>query len=364
MIAPDRRCVLGAAALGLGAGLSGCAFFGRKAPYDAEAGADGFATLAAALDAAPEHAARPFRILVRRGTWRERVRVTKPFIHLVGEGPESVIVFDRSAGDLGPDGKPIGTFATATLTVEASDFRAENLTITNGFDYVAHMKAPVPEDKTGPSGTQAVALAIEGTADRTLLYGVHLSGYQDTLFADAGRSLFRRCRVAGCTDFIFGAGRAVFEGCEIVSRLRPGQAWNGYVAAPDTDVHQPFGLVFRSCRLAKEKGVAPQTVALGRPWRHTRSFADGRYGDPDAVGAAAYLDCWMDDHIAAEGWSAMGYGLKGGGRAMMQPEEARFYEFMSSGPGANASSPRRRQLTADQARAFATANVLNGWTPA
>jgi len=334
--------------------------------FDAVVAKDGgtHASLAAALAAAPERAARPFRILVRRGEWRERLRVTKPFIHLTGEGPGSVIVFDRSAGDPGPDGTPVGTFATATVTVAAADFRASNLTIANGFDYVGHMPKPDAEDRTGPSGSQAVALAVQEAADRALFEAVRIAGYQDTLFADAGRSLFRNCRVEGCVDFIFGAGRAVFEACEMVSRLRPGQAWNGYVAAPDTDVHQPFGLVFRSCRLTKEPGVAPQTVALGRPWRRTGTFPDGRYGNPDAVGAAAYLGCWMDDHIAADGWSAMGYNLKGGGRAMMQPEEARFYEFSSTGPGADASSPRRRRLTADRARAFATANVLDGWTPA
>ena len=49
--------------------------------------------------------------------------------------------------------------------------------------------------------------------------------------------------------------------------------------------------------------------------------------------AAAFLRCWMGDHIVADGWYPMGYNPKGGGRAMMQPEEARFHEFESAGPG-------------------------------
>ena len=365
---PSRRNVLLGA---LGGALGGCAIIGGEPAYDAivakagtREGARVFPTIAAALAAAPEHAAKPFRILVTKGRWRERVVITKPFIRLIGEGrDESVIVFNLSAGDKAPDGTPLGTFGTATVLVRAVDFGASRLSIANDFDYVAHMSKPVPDDKTGPSGTQAVALAIQDEADRAFLEDVRITGYQDTLFTDAGRSLFRKCKVEGCVDFIFGAGRAVFEDCEIVSRLRPGQDFNGYIAAPDTNRRQPFGMVFTGCRLTKESGVAPHSVALGRAWRRTGTFPDGRYGDPDAVGAAAFLNCRMDDHIVAEGWYPMGYNLKGGGRAMMQPEEAGFQEFESTGPGAGAASPRRRQLTPDQARAFAEANVLGGWSP-
>jgi pectinesterase len=368
----NRRTVLqGIAALGVGANLTGCAIIDGQPEFDAVvargrprelSGAPVYPTLGAAITAAPANAARPFRILVTKGQWRERAVVDKPFIHLIGEGSdESIVVFNTSAGEKGPDGKPLGTFGTATMVVASPDFYATRLTIANDFDYVAHMLPPVSDDKTGSSGAQAVALAIQGDADRTLLEDVHLVGYQDTLFADSGRSLLRDCQVDGCVDFIFGMGRAVFERCDILSRRRPGQDFNGYIAAPDTDRRQPFGLVFIACRLLKEQGVTPHTVALGRPWRHTRDFPDGRYGDPDNLGAAAYLHCWMDDHIVADAWYPMGFNLKGGGRAMLQPEEARLYEYDSSGPGAGTPSARRRQLSAQEARAYTTLNVLEGW---
>ncbi len=360
--------------MGIGANLSGCALFDGRPGFDAVvakerarefAGISLYPTLAAAIAAAPANATRPFRILVTKGQWREHTVVDKPFIHIIGAGrDESVIVFNRSAGDKGPDGQTLGTFGTATMMIHAPDFYATKLTIANDFDYVGHLRPPVPDDKTGGSGSQAVAVAIQSDADRTLLEDVRVTGYQDTLFTDSGRSLFRNCRIDGCVDFIFGKGRAVFERCDILSKLRPGQDFNGYVAAPNTDRHQPFGLVFIGCRLTKENGVAPHTVALGRPWRRTGIFPDGRYGDPDAVGAAAYLHCWMDDHIVPEAWYPMGFNLKGGGRAMMQPEEARFYEYDSSGPGAGAASARRRLLSAEEARTFTAQNVLGGWRAA
>jgi pectinesterase len=109
--------------------------------------------------------------------------------------------------------------------------------------------------------------------------------------------------------------------------------------------------VFRRCRLAKESKVPPHSVSLGRAWRPTTTFADGRYGDPNAVGMAVYLDCWMDDHIAIEGWDAMEYGARDGSRVALQPEDARFFEFRSRGPGAR-NNVRRRMLSAQAAQRY------------
>ncbi len=363
----DRRYLLqAAAAYCLTAPLWG----GEKPPVaDVAVGRTGergsvktYACLGDAVAAAPTDGRTPFRIAIGKGVWRERVVVDKPNIVLIGAGADvCALVHNRSAGDPGPDGKPVGTFGTATLQVIAPGFAAFDLTIANDFDYVAHLPKPNAEDKTGGSGFQAVALAIEGAADRSRLQNVRLVGYQDTLYVDSGRSLFRNCRVEGCVDFVFGAGRAVFDACRIVSRLRPGQEFNGYIAAPSTDIAQPVGLVFQRCRLEKEAGIAAQTVALGRPWRRTKMFPDGRYGDPAAVGACAFIDCWMDDHIQAEGWQPMGYGRMDGSRTMLQPEDARFFEYGSFGPGAGKPSPRRRILTQAEAKAFAAENVLPDW---
>lgn len=314
-----------------------------------------FPTITAAIAAAPPHTDKPWRILVHKGIWRERIIIDKPYIHLFGEGQdETVIVSGASAGDTGPDAKPIGTFKTQTVEITAPDFFASGLTIANDYDYVGHLPPPVPSDKTGASGSQAIALSLHAKADRTLLQHVTITGYQDTLYTDSGRSLFRNCRITGCVDFIFGAGLALFEQCKIVSRLRPGQEFNGFIAAPDTDIHQPYGLVFSRCTLAKEPGVAPHSVALGRPWRHTKTFSDGlRYGDPDNVGACTYLNCHMDDHIVPEGWYPMGYTNRLGEKVQMTPEEARFFEYGSDGAGAGAPTSRRRYLTGQEAAVMA-----------
>jgi pectinesterase len=121
-----------------------------------------------------------------------------------------------------------------------------------------------------------------------------------------------------------------------------------------------LGLVFHDCRLTKENEVPAESVVLGRPWRPAKAFADGRYGDPDAVGHAAFIRCWMDDHIAADGWDHMGYLAKSGDKIFLDPGEARLFEYDSKGPGAR-TSPARRTLTADEAARYTQANVLDGW---
>jgi pectinesterase len=184
---------------------------------------------------------------------------------------------------------------------------------------------------------------------------VRITGHQDTLFPNAGRSYFHRCIVSGSVDFIFGAGQAVFDDCDIISRDRHSATNNGYVTAPSTSSHVPFGLVFLRSRVKKESpSMARASVALGRPWHP--------YGDPQANGSAVFIECWMDDHIGDKGWDRMSSVDSTGGRTWWEPESARFFEFRSSGPGA-ISSPRRRQLSDAEAARYTIANVLSGWVP-
>jgi pectinesterase len=318
-----------------------------------------FKNLSAALAAAPAEASRPFRIRVPAGTWREHTIVSKPNIHLIGEGrAASVIVYNDRANAPRPEGEP-----GSTLEIRAPGFHAAHLTIANNFDYPGNMPADVPYDRTGASGAQARALHLTTGSDQAVFEDVAITGWQDTLFADVGRSYFDRCFISGCVDFIYGMGVAVFNRCEILSRTRPGKDFHGFIAAPDTDRDQPFGLIFLRCALKKDRDMAPRTVALGRPWRHTMTFPDGRYGNPNAVPQAAFVHCWMDDHIVPEGWYPMHYNNKAGERVMFQPEDARLFEYQSRGPGAAPASARRRMLSATEARNYLPATILKGWKP-
>lgn len=329
-----------------------------RAPFDVVVGRDA-PNLQAAVDLAPADGARAFRVLLPKGVHRERVVVTKPFVEITGESrTETRLTFDAAAGHLGPDGHKLSTRGCATLIVRAPRFTARTLTIANDFDYVGNL-LKAESDPTRLNDPQGVALMLDAGSDRAAIEDAELIGHQDTLFIDAGLSRFRRCRITGSVDFVFGAGRSLIETSAIVSRFRRGKPRQGYVAAPSTLRTQPFGLVFHHCRLTKEADVPASSVVLGRPWRPSRDFADGKYGDPDVAGHAAFLQCWMEDHISADGWDAMGYTAPSGERVMLQPGEARLFEYGSKGPGARDGAGRRK-LTHEEA-VQTREGVLDGW---
>ena len=347
----SRRPVLGAFAGAVaGAVLSRPVPTTARARFDATVGPGDHATVAEALKAAPASAERPFRILVREGIWKEKLTIDKPFIHLIGEGRgKTTLVFDAAAGLRSPDGSPWGTSRSASLTITAPDCLLADLTIANSFDYLEARRTPGPAG----AGLQALALSVAGRADRTQVRRATITGWQDTLLVNAGRSFLEDCEISGCVDFIFGAGTAFFETCTIRSRARTIDGRQGVLTAPSTPGSRTYGLIFNRCRLEKEAGMTAGSVALGRPWRPTA----------DAVGQSVFLDCWMDDHIGDKAWDAMAYGrAPGGGYLWFQPEQARFFEEGSRGPGASTAKGRRR-LSADEARFFARAQVLGDWKP-
>lgn len=360
----DRRRWLQSAALTAAAvALDGCASANGPAPFDCivDAGpTEGvshprsdsarFRTLKYALDSAAQSARDPYRILLLPGRYHEKLEVSRPGIELVGAGRDlSILSFDAASGLRRPDGAEWGTAGSATLTIRAPRFAARHLTIANGFDYPDNF-ARTGSDPARIASPQAVAVFLATGSDDAQFEDVALTGFQDTLFVDAGRSRFLRCRVAGHVDFIFGAGWALFENSDIVSRPRPGVNPQGYVTAPSTPRAQPHGLVFHDCRLAAENDqVLPGQTFLGRPWHPARTFADGRHADPDAIGSTVLLRCWLDQHIATTGWTEMGGTARDGSRTMFQPGEARFFEFESRGPGA-VRNESRRELSATEAK--------------
>jgi pectinesterase len=322
---------------------------------EAVEGVPTYRSIGAALAAAPADGARAFVIAVRPGRYREKLSIDKPDIHLIGESRAStVLTYDVAAGHLSPGGWPYGTRGSWTLHVAAPGFRLEGMTVENAFDFMANDAKP-DSDSTKLRGTQAVAVMLDEGSDRAVFRDCLLSGYQDTLFPNAGRAYFHRCEILGSVDFIFGAGRAVFDRCDIVSRDRGSADNNGYITAPSTPVAQPYGFLFAGGRLRKETPeMAPNSVTLGRPWHPS--------GRPDAIGSAVFINVWMDDHVGTTGWSPMNSTDAAGHRVENQPGDARFYEHGTTGPGAVAS-PTRRVLTPEQAAEYTIERVLDGWDP-
>lgn len=346
---------------GFAVGASGAAMLASiparaKAPFDAVVGsaatgidAPVFTTLPAFLASDIGQSEKAARVFVAAGDYRGQFQVHRPNLTLIGAGQDRTkFKAGAYAGQRRPDGTEVGTFGSAVVLVDAPDFRAEGLTFENTFDAPAEQRKP-DGLKADLGGTQqAIALSLGKGADRAVLIDCGMHSHQDTLYCADDRQLFSRCRISGSYDFIFGGSSARFEDCDIVSRPRL-EPVEGYITAPSTPVSRQSGLVFDRCLLMAEPGVPDDSVFLGRPWRP----------NDRAVGMATYLDCVMGPHIAPAGWTNMWYGNP---QRFFEPEDARFAEYGSRGPGADGQR-RGKVLTARQARSFTRKAMFGDWNP-
>ena len=282
-------------------------------------------TVTEAVEKVPENNRTRFVIFIKKGVYNEQVRIpsNKPYISFIGESAETTrIAFDIS-------NKRAGTTSAAyAVYIGGHDFRAENITFENSFDFVA---------RKSEGGTQAVAVLSE--ADRLVFKNCRFLGWQDTLYAKNGRQYFENCYIEGHVDFIFGQATAVFYNCTIHSKA------DGYIAAPMRfAADEPSGFVFIDSKLTgagTDKGVF-----LARPWR--------------AYGRTVFLNTEMGAHIRAEGWNNWGNAAN--------EKTAYFAEYNSKGAGAKMSERAKwiHQLTEAEARSFETENFLkgkDGWNP-
>jgi len=304
--------------------LSGPARAAERTFVVAPDGSGQYTSVQAAISAVPVGPAPAlWTILIRPGTYKEQIYIQRERGNLLLKGEDAakaVLTFDLHANMPGTDGRPIGTFRTASTVIDADNVTAEDLTL---------------ENSAGPVG-QALAIRIDG--DRVAFRRCRFLGWQDTILTNRGRHYFEGCTIAGHTDFIFGGETAFFEDCSIVCRR------NGYITAASTPQDQAFGYVFSNCRIT---GETPEIrTYLGRPWR---DFA-----------SVAFLHTRMSEVVRPEGWHNWGQPSR--------EKTSRYAEFNSTGPGANPGARVQwaRALTEEQAKALTAENVLkgqDGWNP-
>ncbi len=289
----------------------------------AKDGSGSYTTVQAALDAIPAGNDKPITVFVKNGVYKEVIIVDarKNFVTIKGEDKlQTILTYNNHAGTRLPNGDTLNTWTCASFFVYGNDFRAENITFENNAGFTAG---------------QAVALRVEG--NRASFINCRMIGNQDVLFLSGSgvKHYFRDCYIEGTTDFIFGAATAVFKNCHIHSRK------NSHVTAASTNSIIPFGFVFFDCILTADSNI--NKVSLGRPWSPTASVT--------------YINCRMDKHIIPGGWDNW--------RNPANETTARYAEYNSSGPGANASARVKwsRQLSDEEVKKYTLKNILGDWNP-
>ena len=259
------------------------------------------------------------------GIYREKVVLARSNTTIEGSGAKTTrILWDDAAFTILEDGIKRGTFRTSTLRTDGANITLRGLTIQN---------AAAPRESAG----QAIALYADG--DHFLCEDCVLLGAQDTLFTAPlppkeiekngfigpkqyapripQRHVYRRCRIEGDVDFIFGGAAAWFEDCDIVNidgRTDKSRPYTGYASAASTPEGQKYGYVFSRCRFIGE-GVPQGSVYLGRPWREWAK--------------TILINCHLDSHIHPDGFDD--WGKKHAHDTVV------YAEYGCSGPGAGYS---------------------------
>jgi pectin methylesterase-like acyl-CoA thioesterase len=308
-------------------------------------GSGNFTKIQDAINAVPSNSERRTVIYIKRGLYNTEklmVPADKKNVSFIGESREETIIsyhiYDCATGKCPTADAakwPEDNMRTsATLTIAGDGFRAENLTLQN---------------TAGPVG-QALALTVLG--DKNVFINCNLLGYQDTIYLwqPGKRSYFEKCLVQGRTDYIYGAGIAYFQACEIRS------FGGGWITAPSTPKDQPYGYVFNNCRLtyatnSPRAGDDGALIRLGRPWHEYPKVT--------------WMNSYMTEMIHPEGW-----GDKWSMDYSDTSTDLKLYEYNNNGPGADMSKRAKwaglRAMTATEALEYTVQKVMAGtdnWDP-
>ncbi|MGF7034118.1 pectate lyase [Paenibacillus mucilaginosus] len=303
---------------------------------DKQAAADGatvFNTIQSAVDAIPADNSVRTVISIAPGTYTEKLKVTRPYVSLVGAGMDvTTIVYGDYAGTSATTGKPGhtgNTFLSQTVEVNADYFTAANLTI---------------ENSSGPRSQVAQAVALSLKSDMAVFESVRLKGYQDTLYnglnaKGQGRQYFHNSIIEGDVDFIFGEAPAVvMDNVKMVLVSHTGGG--GHITAGAQKNVTDKGYLFLHS-LVIDDASAQGAYDLGRPWKD--------------YARVSFVNTLIDSKkFLPGGWVAACAGTC---------KTSYFSEYNSYGPGANASArTMATQLTGLEA-SVTIPSMFDGWDP-
>lgn len=300
----------------------------------AQDGTGNYTTVQAAINAAPTALTAPYVIFIKNGKYREKITIpsNKPFIQLVGESVANTILYYDDPATV------LGTSGSASITINAPDFSAMNITFANTYG----------------DGSQGVAVLVN--ADRAAFKNCRFMGNQDTLYVKGAanpRAYFRNCYVDGNVDFIFGGSIAVFDSCIIYPKTRVNATGSSYITAANTPATgQSYGLVFRNCKIADNTGAT--SYYLGRPWQNTSATT------PLPFNRTTFLNTTMGYTILPVGWSVWDVTTN---TANIDYGEYQSIDFTGAPVNTSSRVSWSQQLTGTQAANYTNANLFGSWDP-
>lgn len=283
-------------------------------------GSGDYTTVQAAFDAVPSNFTGTYTILIKNGTYKEKLKLASGKVNVVIRGESrdnTILTYDDYSGRV-VNGVTLGTSTSESFSLQANDVVIRNITIQN------------------TSHDQGQAVALNVTGDRIALYDVNLLGYQDTYYTwNSGRIYHYNCLIQGTVDFIFGNGVAVFNNCTIKAIRN-----SGTLTAASTAENLKFGYVFMNCKITSDAigydGNPISLFSLGRPWQNSPRTVFIKCEEPANLNPAGWLT-----------WNVI---------------PALYAEYQCYGPGSNTAnriSAISRQLTDLEAAEYTLENIFS-----
>ena len=320
-----------------------------KAQYNKVVAKDGsgdYTTVQASIDAAPTNSATAWVIYIKNGKYNEKVTIplNKPNIQLIGERVADVVIyFNDFAGRTLTGGGTIGQNC-ATITINAADFVAVNISFINTFNFDSAVAA-------GVTGSQALAVFINN--DRAAFKNCRFIGMQDTLLTKGTgtpRHYFYKCYIDGIVDFIYGNAVAIYDSCVIYAKSRL-TAGNSYITAANTPIGQTYGYLFRDCKIPANTGTT--LYFLGRPWQNSGGIVN-------AHNKVVFFNTAMSSSINPLGWTKWD--------ATTDTTVITYAEFKSKNLDGTLTDISKRvgwskQFTNADTVGYNIQNMFSGWNP-
>ncbi|KAL3635835.1 hypothetical protein CASFOL_020382 [Castilleja foliolosa] len=207
-------------------------------------GSGNYKTVTEAINAVPLGSDKRFVIYVKKGVYKENVKVDYRTLNVLmyGDGMNETIVTGNRSNKTGSV-----TSFSSTFAAYGDGFTAKDI----GFQNTA-----------GPENDQAMAL-LTGS-DRSVFYRCQFEGYQDTLFTQKNRQFYRDCKIYGTVDFIFGEAAVVIQNSDILVRkpLGPTAVITGQ---GKSDPNSISGISIQSCSIDAAEDIGDVKAFLGRP---------------------------------------------------------------------------------------------------
>ncbi|KAL3635159.1 hypothetical protein CASFOL_019706 [Castilleja foliolosa] len=298
---------------------------------DALVAADGsgnYTTITDAIKAVPLSSDKRFVIYVKKGVYKENVKVDMRTLNVLmyGDGMNDTIISSNRSNKTGST-----TSFSSTFAVYGDGFIAKDI----GFQNTA-----------GPANDQAVAL-MSGS-DKSIFYRCQFEGYQDTLFTQKHRQFYRDCKVYGTVDFIFGEAAVVIQNSDILVR-KPVGPTAVITAQGKWDPNSISGISIQNCSIDAAEDLGDVKAFLGRPWKD--------------YATVVVMQSKLGSLIDPKGWASWFDG-----RTL--PDTVLYAEYENVGPGSNTGSrASSKGLFIDDARTvsnFTVTSFIGGdqWLPA